>query len=123
MFVINSDRDGAQYDVASLGGFVRATKDVREHKSRISHTLKSGPGMTVGHGRCTKECVSFPFTIGPMEIMPLSKPYDHNGLWDVKSHSDPEKCYRKDSNQIVWIFFPNPVRPHYYDLPNRFFMF
>ncbi len=31
-----------------------------------------------------KECVSFPFTIGPVEIMPLSKPYDHNGLWDVK---------------------------------------
>ncbi len=32
-----------------------------------------------------KECVSFPFTIGPMEIMPKSKPYDHNGLWDVKT--------------------------------------
>ena len=48
-----------------------------------------------------KECVSFPFNIGPMEIMPLSKPYDHNGLWDVKSLTDPEKSYRKDSNQIV----------------------
>ncbi len=32
-----------------------------------------------------KECVSFPFTIGPMEIMPLSKPYDHNGQLDIKS--------------------------------------
>ncbi len=47
----------------------------------------------------------------PMEIMPLSKPYDLKGLWDVK-----------DSNQRVETFFPNPVRPLYYDLPNRFFL-
>ncbi len=42
---------------------------------------------------CAKECVSFPFTIGPMEIMSSPKPYDHNA-----TQTDPEKCYRKDSN-------------------------
>ncbi len=43
-----------------------------------------GEGIAYCMSPLNTECVSFTFTIGPMEIMPLSKPYEHKGLRDVK---------------------------------------